>query len=844
MSEGTMLEALRRSCLEWPDRTALVARDAAVTYGKLWEAATRQAGLYRRLGVRRGDRVVCALPNCPEHVATMGAAWAAGAVHVAIDSRATDDEVAWLAAHVQATLVLAGRTGAEVSDGRRAALRAACPDVRIVTSDETAASEPPPGLAGAVDEVGQQEPAMIRFSSGTTGTPKGAVARHGPTAAAWTNLAAALGVGPDDVHLGHLPLAFAFGLQMAMMPLLTGGTLVLMERFAAEAARRLIRRHRVTVFDGSPANFRLLLDVPDSSPEQVESLRLGVGSADHFPPRLIARIFDELGMEFVLMYGTMEGFGMISSDRRRLLAGSVGRPAPGSVLVIGADGRPARAGEAGEVTFRRHPDSPAYWRRPADGGWYRSGDAGRLDKDGWLRLSGRLKHQINRGGLKVDPVEVADQLRACPGVADAAAVGVPDPLLGEIPCACVVPTAPDAAPTLEDVQEQLRRVLAPFKVPAALCVLPELPLTSNGKLDVERLRRQAVDAAGRRPAGPDEAPRPDGESGGSLRSARLVTLPVVEQELARLIYGLRDLRAGLGPHDRALLGQVAAAAADHARDRRAAAAPRDRFVKPLVCAATTGMRAWWGDLPVLLDLAPGAARQDPPAPPPGQGRPALVGALRGLVEAGDEVERLAWRLFLGCARRALVPHRHLPRGPGREAAEVVLAVLSVLLGPAPLYVGRPAFVTEDLLAALRAEAARQRPAAVFEQNCLMARPGPVARRLAALEELRTLLAGLGQRAEPVGTGKYVYCDGTARGPGEHLHTEPFVLNVELSLEHDRAGAEAAQIVLCPPWEEARPVHTEPGDMVVWFAGSVPHARDEMSPGQSLTAISMFFEPVR
>lgn len=833
MTQITMLGELRRSCREWPERPAIVADDATLTYRQLWSAVANQAVLYRRLGVRPGDRVVCALPNCPEHLVAMGAAWACGAAHVAAGIGATSNDVAWLTGHVQARVLLAGRTAAEVPSDWPAAVRRVHPDARIATCEDAAGVDPDGEPMAEPDE---DDPAVIRFSSGTTGTPKGLVARHGQTARGWTNLAGILGFGPDDAHLGHLPLAFGFGLQMAMLPLLTGGRLVLMDRFRPEPARRLIERHRVTVLDGVPAGYRQLLDVPGATPAQVASLRIGIGSGDAFPPALVARIVEELGMELVLMYGTVEGFGMLNRERRLMLAGSVGRPSPGSVRVVDPDGRPVAAGATGEVSFRRHPGSPVPW---GDGGgvqpWYRTGDQGRLDRNGWLYLTGRLKHQINRGGLKVDPVEVAGQLLGCAGVADAAVVGLPDPVLGEVPCACVVPADPARPPALEGLQGELRRVLAPYKLPAALHLIAEMPLTDNGKADVARLRRDVAAAAPRQvvadgaaaaPPEPAAAPGP-------------VTLPELEQELARLVHAVGELRDGLHGADRALIERVAAAAAAQAAGLapRTAALPAGRFVTTSVAASTEGMRAWWADLREVVAGAPDVA-------PPVEDPLALAGRLLAPARPGGEAARMAWRLFLGCARQALVPYRHLPHGPDRQAAEVVLRALGDLLGEAPVYAGRPAFVTDELLETLRAEAAGRRTAATLDQGMLMASPGDAARRFAYRDEMRELLAGLGLRAEASGAGKYVYCDRTAMGPGWHLHELPFVLNVELSLEHESPGEPGAQIVLGPPLGAPRPVRTRPGEMVVWFAGSVPHTRDEIADGERLTALSMFYEPVR
>ncbi|HET7463885.1 MAG TPA: fatty acid--CoA ligase family protein, partial [Longimicrobium sp.] len=344
--------------------------------------------------------------------------------------------------------------------------------------------------------------AAIFVTSGTTGRPKLPMGFHGRLAASWTGLGRALDLGPDDVHLAHLPLAHGFGLMLATAGLLRGGRIVLLERFSPAEVLAAVGREGATVLHGSATHFRLLLDRLDPALHDLRSLRVGVASASAFPIPLLREMLEGLGMRIMMMYGSSEGVGVATLDPGEILVGSVGRPEPGSVVIAGARRRPVPPGEPGEIAFSRAVFPVRYWSGPAGGqprsvtrGWYYTGDLGRLDADGRLFVLGRLGHRINRGGSKVDPAEVEAALLECPGVAEAAVLGAPHPVLGEVVCACIVPSR-TPAPTLDEVRAALGGSLAPYKLPEELRVVAAIPRSILGKVDVGRLRAEVLEAAG------------------------------------------------------------------------------------------------------------------------------------------------------------------------------------------------------------------------------------------------------------------------------------------------------------------------------------------------------------
>jgi len=859
VDESTLLAAFEGACHRWPARTAIIHRGRSMTFAELWEAAAAQAALYRRLGIRRGDRVLCALPNLPEHIVTVGAAWARGAVHVGVDHNLTVPELSWLIEHTEAAALVVGAAHPDAEG--EATLRAAHPGTRILRIDRMHEIE----HAGHGDDAGEPEPrpedtALIIFSSGTTGRPKGSVATHGRFANGWLSTAAAVGFGPDDVHLGQVPISHGYGLQLAMMGLLTGGSVVLTERFSADEALALIDEHRITALNGTPSHYIGVLAAADRRRARGEepgggSLRVGIGSADHFPPRLLARIFDELGMDFMNMYGSNMGFGVATMDRDLLLSGSVGRTVPGSLAIVDSRHRPLPVGSVGEIAFRFQRGGAGLWGSPEGGDpmldevghWYYTGDLGRLDAEGHLYLSGRVKHQVNRGGMKVDPAEVANELFGCRGVADAAVIGTPDDFLGELVCACVVPRPAEDAPTLEELRRTLAGSLAPHKLPEELCLVDEIPRTVNGKVEIavllgrvqasgrrERLRGEARVQAARVPA---EATRDEA----AAAEAIAVDLAELERAAASLRPRLEDARSRLPGMMPAVLDAIVTTAVEHLADAVALGPePPSGFLRPSLAVATPGLREAFESL-VL-----------PPAPPPSDSsrQVSFPEALRALVQeltaihgAAGEAERVAYRLLLGCSLRRLIPHEHLPRGKQLNMAAIVLACLARLQSDTVLYVGRPEFLTNRMLAALQAEAEDRRSGATVVHHYQIADLGPAADELARSDDLRALVSGLVGPMAANQMGKYVYCDESTRGLGVHIGSQPFAVNAELKLAHEHPSGPAGHLILWPPYGEKQSLDVSPGEFVLWYAGGVPHVRDDPEPDERMTAVSVFFEPL-
>jgi acyl-CoA synthetase (AMP-forming)/AMP-acid ligase II len=510
----TVLEPnLQAACRRWADRPAITFAGTTLTYAEVGRGVARLAAAYRHLGISSGDRVVTQLPNSPEHVMAINAAWAVGAIHVGTDNDLTGPELAWVAGRTDAAaLLFRPHPGAPDPLAALSAVAADAPETRLVvagtTTDDTHLRLD--DLLAGPDELDDWAPphepddtGHLLLTSGTTGRPKAVMETLPGCWAKMQFFVDAFEAGPDDVHLLYLPVAHVFGLRLAMLTLLTGGRLVLMERFSPKGALQLVTSERVTVLPGMPAHFTLLLDALDATQHRVDSLRWAISAASNLPQPLVDRIYDRLGVDLLYVYGCSENFTVITTDRDEIRRGSVGRtvfkgppgtPPDGTVAVFEPEsGAQLPAGEVGEIAFGAAVPVK-YWKDAdaATDGWYRTGDLGRVDPDGTVYILGRLKELVNRGGLHVSPSEVETAARLHPGIADCAVVATPDDVLGEAICACVV-AGDSGAPDLTALREFLAPVLARHKLPDELCLVDSIPRTKIGKVDRPTLRATALD---------------------------------------------------------------------------------------------------------------------------------------------------------------------------------------------------------------------------------------------------------------------------------------------------------------------------------------------------------------
>jgi long-chain acyl-CoA synthetase len=353
---------------------------------------------------------------------------------------------------------------------------------------------------GAVVERADGDTAVILYTSGTTGRPKGAELTHSNLIRnADLTVRTLLTLTSEDVVFGGLPLFHTFGQTCALnTTVMAGATIALLPRFSAQGALEIIDAQRVTVFAGVPTMYSALLGVPDHRGYDTSSLRVCISGGAALPVEVLHRFEDEFGCIILEGYGLSETSPVAAfnhPDRVRK-PGSIGTAVEGVELrVVGLDGEDVPQGEVGEIAVRGHNIMKGYWKRPdataeaIRDGWFLTGDMGRVDADGCYSIVDRKKDLIIRGGYNVYPREVEEVLYEHPAVAEAAVVGAPHAELGEEVVAVVALSAPGAA-TAEELREFVKSQVAAYKYPREVRIVEALPKGPTGKILKRDLRAE------------------------------------------------------------------------------------------------------------------------------------------------------------------------------------------------------------------------------------------------------------------------------------------------------------------------------------------------------------------
>lgn len=488
-----------------------------LTYAQVDGQGNALAAALADLGVAPGDRVAVCLPNVPEWLVALRAAAALGAIVVPVNPRLTAHELKYQLRHAGAAALVAGDRDDGVDslalfEGVLADLPALrhlvtvggdperWDDDRIVRYEALlarGANRRPP--AASVDPAGDL---ALLYTSGTMGKPKGVRVGHRGLIETARAVADAVQVTADDRVFAAVPLFTSFGFGTAIGALAAGATLVLQAHFDAADALALMARERVTVIEGVPTTFHLLMRAPGFDAARVKSagLRAGLVAGAPADAELLRRV--RRWCDVHVAYGLTETGPAVTVTRpadaedKRLT--TAGRPLPG-VEVMAVDvvtGQLHGPTEAvGEIAVRGPGVTPGYARMPDETrraftaeGYFLTGDLGILDDEGYLRIVGRRKETILRGGYQVYPRELENHLRAHPAVDDVCVVGVPHDVLGERICACVVPVE-GAVVTGKDLKDFARDALADYKIPDLVRFFDRFPMTGSGKVRRRELER-------------------------------------------------------------------------------------------------------------------------------------------------------------------------------------------------------------------------------------------------------------------------------------------------------------------------------------------------------------------
>jgi acyl-CoA synthetase (AMP-forming)/AMP-acid ligase II len=485
----TVADAMDAAAEQFATREAYVAGERIVTFGEWLRAADGVAsGLVQR-GVRPGDVVAIAFPPSIEYAIAFAAITRMGAVATGVNTRLGPREVEAIFAKAQPAAAFLA------SDRPLPGIPPATPTLDGGWLDEAAAG----AALGRGRHAGRaSDPAVIIWTSGTTGLPKGAWFDHVNLLAA----ASTAGVMTEafDRRLVGTPMAHAGYMAKLWEQLAWATTLVLSPvPWAAADMCRLLVSERITVAGAVPAQWAKLLELPQLDGADLSALRLAVAATAPAPPELVERVIKRCRCPLVVRYAMTESpsiTGTRPGDRPETLYRTVGRPQAGvDISIRDEDGSTLPAGTIGRIHVRGVSVMRGYWREPeltaavlsADG-WLRSGDLGRIDEDGNLVLAGRVGDMYIRGGYNVHPLEVENVIVEHPAVDAVAVLGAPVPVLGEVGVAFVVPAPGAVPPTLDELRAWCRARLADYKAPDRLVVVGALPQTPMMKVDKEALR--------------------------------------------------------------------------------------------------------------------------------------------------------------------------------------------------------------------------------------------------------------------------------------------------------------------------------------------------------------------
>jgi long-chain acyl-CoA synthetase len=488
-----LADNLARNAQLFPDRPAVRLDDAVLTYADLDARSARVAGLLAERDVRPGDRVALMLPNVPAFATVYFGVLRAGGVVVPMNPLLKEREVRYYLDDSQARLCLAAPECAEQASAAASQVGVSC----LVVDDHFDGLLTAPPAASVVGRS-PSDTAVILYTSGTTGQPKGAELTHANLATNVSIVATDLfRIGPDDVVFGGLPLFHSFGQTCGLNAAIgAGACLTLVSRFAPDKVLQVLARDRVTVFEGVPTMYVALLGAPNRDDHDLSALRVCVSGGAALPLEVLRGVEEAFGCILLEGYGLSETSPVASfnhPDRVRK-AGSIGTPIRGvEMRLVDDDGKDVPPGEVGEIVIRGHNVMKGYWRRPEAtaeaivDGWFHSGDLACVDDDGYYVIVDRKKDLIIRGGYNVYPREIEEVLYEHPAVVEAAVVGMPDPALGEEVGAAVV-LAPGRTETAESIQAYVKSQVAAYKYPRRVWFLDTLPKGPTGKVLKREIR--------------------------------------------------------------------------------------------------------------------------------------------------------------------------------------------------------------------------------------------------------------------------------------------------------------------------------------------------------------------
>ncbi len=497
-----LVRFLKERVRRYESRVLIHGEGGSITYREFDAITDRIACGLDRLGIGPGDHVAVLHPNSSQTLLAFFAIIKAGGVVVPINPLYTPREVTYLLNNSESRLLIAQEEYSSLADQ----IKGDVPRLnRIVLRRRTETVEAAvAALSGAnLDPVKERpfssdDPAIMFYTSGTTGSPKGVVLTHGNFCFGGPNIAQSYGLREDDVTIAALPMVHVFSIASPFFgSLSSGGAVVVVERFKTQAIFEVIEKYRVTWFPGVPTMFILLLDSFPGNTRDISSLRMGLSGGASLPVEVLRKWEEAFHADVIEVYGLTESTGLVTANPVYGVRkpGSVGITVSGvSAKVVKKDGNECPPNEVGELVFRGPNATKGYFQLPDEtrdkirDGWVHTGDHAYRDDDGYLFIVGREKELIISGGYNIYPKEIEEVIHTHGAVSEAAVIGVADPLKGEVPKAFIA-LKPGMTATEEELIEHCKENLAPYKLPK-IAFVEELPKNTTGKIVKKDLPRE------------------------------------------------------------------------------------------------------------------------------------------------------------------------------------------------------------------------------------------------------------------------------------------------------------------------------------------------------------------
>lgn len=475
---------------EHADRPAIRLDDTVLTYAELRDSAQRMATLFASKGVEAGDRVGLQMPNVPAYPIAFYGALIAGAAVVPMNPLLKGREVEYYIKDSGAKVIVAADI---MADAAQEAAKAQ--GIEVIVAGAMGPDDLPQDKTDVL-ERDDEDTAVILYTSGTTGQPKGAELTHSNmNTNARTSAETLVEAGPDDVIMGCLPLFHVFGLTCGLnASVIAGSCLTLIPRFDGGKALEVVGRDKVTIFEGVPTMYAGMLHHEDKDKADLSTLRTCISGGSAMPVEIMKSFEEAFGCIILEGYGLSETspvacFNHPDVERK---PGTIGIPVRGmEQRLVDDDGKEVADGEVGEIAIRGEGVMKGYWGKPEateeaiPDGWFRSGDLATRDEDGYYTIVDRKKEMIIRGGYNVYPREIEEALYEHPAVAEAAVIGMKHPELGEeIGAAVALKSGKKAEP--DELKEHVKERVAAYKYPRKVWIVDELPKGPTGKI----LRRE------------------------------------------------------------------------------------------------------------------------------------------------------------------------------------------------------------------------------------------------------------------------------------------------------------------------------------------------------------------